>query len=414
MSKTTPAGKLPLTFSDIKAAHEAISPAVIRTPTRLSRTLSNILGAQIWLKFENLQFTGAYKERGALNRLLHLDAAQRAKGVIACSAGNHAQGIPYHAKRLGIPATIIMPMATPSIKVEGTRVHGANVILYGDNFEESAAYAHKLTDRFGLTFIHPFDDPLVIAGQGTIAIEMLEDAPELDYLILPIGGGGMISGMSVAARTLSPKTRIIGVQAELFPSMHARLRGEAAHCGGSTLAEGIAVKTPGELTSKLVDELVDDIILVNESKLESGVSLLLNIEKTVVEGAGAAGIAALMAYPERFRGKKLGLVLTGGNIDTRLLADILYRELAREHRLARIRVELTDQPGQLAKLSNIIAEEGANIIEVVHQRRFSALPAKTAYVIIELETRGFEHFEHLLDVLRKEDIIVEDLDADLS
>ena len=411
MSKTAANTPYPLSFADIEAAHKAISPAIIRTPTRMSRTLSNILGAEVWLKFENQQFTGAYKERGALNRMLHLDDRQRKNGVIACSAGNHAQGIAYHARRLGIPATIIMPMATPSIKVEGTRVHGANVILYGETFEESAAYAHKLTDRFDLTFIHPFDDPLVIAGQGTIAIEMLQDAPELDCLLLPIGGGGMISGVSIAAKTLSPKTRMIGVQAKLFPSMRARLRGEAADCGGSTLAEGIAVKTPGDLTSKLVEELVDDIILVNETSLESGVSLLLNIEKTVVEGAGAAGIAALMSDPERFKGKKLGLVLTGGNIDTRLLADILYRELAREHRLARIRVELTDQPGQLAKLSNIIAEEGANIIEVVHQRRFSALPAKTAYVIIELETRGFEHFEHLLDVLRNNDINVQDLDA---
>ncbi len=405
-----PAEKNPvISMRDIEAAHKAIAPFISHTPSRYSHTLSDMLGAQIWLKFENLQFTGAYKERGALNRMLHLDEAQKQTGVIACSAGNHAQGVAYHASRLGIPATIVMPIATPSIKVEGTRVHGATIILHGETFEDASAYAHHIAHEKNLTFIHPFDDPLVIAGQGTIAIEMLADMPEPDYLILPVGGGGMISGMSIAAHSLSPRTKIIGVQAELYPSMRDRMRGEITECGGSTLAEGIAVKTPGKLTSKLVEELVDDIVLVDETRLESAVSLLLNIEKTVVEGAGAAGLAALMSYPERFKGKKLGLVLTGGNIDTRLLADILYRELAREARLARIRIELSDQPGQLAKLSAIIAKEGANIIEVVHQRRFSALPAKTAYVIIELETRGREHFEQLIAVLRAENIIVKDI-----
>lgn len=404
---------LPISKQDIQNAYEAIAPFVQHTPSRRSLTLSSMLGADIWLKFENLQFTGAYKERGALNRLLQLTPEQKQHGVIAMSAGNHAQGVAYHANRLGISATIIMPMTTPAIKVEGTRVHGARVILHGDVLEQSADYAARMAKSEGLTFIHPFDDPAVIAGQGTIAIEFLADVPDLECMILPIGGGGMISGMSIIAHDHNPDMEIIGVQAELYPSMRARMRGEHSACGGSTLAEGIAVKNPGEITSELVAALVDDIVLVDESKLESAVSLLLNIEKTVVEGAGAAGLAAILAYPERFAGRKVGLVLTGGNIDTRLLADILYRELAREGRLARIRVELADQPGQLATLSQIIAEQGANIIEVVHQRRFSALPAKGAYVVIELETRGREHLDTLIKVLHKNRMKVDDLAPDM-
>ena len=404
---------LPITRQDVQSAYEAISPFVQHTPSRQSTTLSRMLGADIWLKFENLQFTGAYKERGALNRLLKLSPEQQERGVIAMSAGNHAQGVAYHASRLGIPATIVMPQSTPAIKVEGTRVHGARVILHGSIFEEAAAFAARMAEDEGLTFIHPFDDPAVIAGQGTIAIEFLKDVPDLDCLILPIGGGGMISGMSIVAHDLNPDIDIVGVQAELYPSMRDRMRGEHSDCGGSTLAEGIAVKNPGELTSQLVSALVDDIVLVDETKLESAVSLLLNIEKTVVEGAGAAGLAAIMAYPERFRGRKIGLVLTGGNIDTRLLADILYRELAREGRLARIRVELADQPGQLATLSRLIADQGANVIEVVHQRHFSALPAKGAYVVIELETRGREHLDTLIADLRSNGMQVEDLAPDM-
>ncbi len=404
---------LPITRQDIENAHKAISAYVQHTPARRSITLSKMLGAEIWLKFENLQFTGAYKERGALHRLLQLSPEQKQRGVIAMSAGNHAQGVAYHASRLGIPATIVMPKATPAIKVEGTRVHGARIILHGDIFEEAAAFAARMAEDERLTFIHPFDDPAVIAGQGTIAIEYLADVPDLDCLILPIGGGGMISGMSIYAHAINPDIDIVGVQAELYPSMRDRMRGELSPCGGSTLAEGIAVKTPGEITSKLVSALVDDIVLVDEARLESAVSLLLNIEKTVVEGAGAAGLAAVLAYPERFRGRKLGLVLTGGNIDTRLLADILYRELAREGRLGRIRVELADQPGQLATLSKLIADQGANVIEVVHQRRFSALPAKGAYVVIELETRGREHLDTLITVLRENGMRVDDLAPDI-
>ena len=331
---------LPVTIDDVRAAHARIADAIVRTPTLISRTLSQITGATVYLKFENLQFTAAYKERGALNTLLQLDEEARSRGVIAASAGNHAQGLAYHGARLGVPVTIVMPKPTPTVKVTQTEGHGATVILYGETFDAAYAHARTLEAERGYTFVHPFDDPRIIAGQGTAALEMLDDVPEIDTLITPIGGGGLISGMAVVARASGRPIEVVGVEAELFPSMYNRVHGTDLPCAGDTLAEGIAVKEPGQLTAQFVSALVDDIILVSERQLESAVSLLLQIEKTVVEGAGAAGLAALMAHPERFKGKTIGLVLCGGNIDTRLLANVLLRDLARSGRLARLRITL--------------------------------------------------------------------------
>ena len=391
---------LPVTAADVHAARAAIAGHVVRTPCLLSRTLSEITGAQVWLKFENLQFTAAFKERGALNKLRTLDAEQRKRGVIAMSAGNHAQGVAYNANRLGIPATIVMPKFTPIVKVQQTESHGATVILHGDKLEEAAAHAQDLAEKRGLTFVHPFDDPYVIAGQGTIALEMLEDAPEIDTLVVPIGGGGLIAGMAVAAKSVNPEIEIVGVQAELYPSMYAKLKGETAVCDGDSLAEGIAVKYPGELTYQIVKELADEVLLVGERDLEHAVSMLLNIEKTVAEGAGAAGLAALLAHPSRFKGRKVGLVLCGGNIDTRLLANVLLRDLAREGRIARLRIRLKDRPGQLFGVARIFDQQQVNIIEVYHQRVFTNLPAKGLVTDIECETRDRAHLDRLVEALR--------------
>jgi threonine dehydratase len=391
---------LPVTFADVEAARIAIGDKVVRTPCLHSRTLSDLTGAEVWLKFENLQFTASFKERGALNRLLTLDPDQRKRGVIAMSAGNHAQGLAYNAKRLGIPATIVMPVHTPVVKVMQTEGHDANVILHGEKLEESAAHARMLADKRGLTFVHPYDDAQVIAGQGTIALEMLEDAPAIDTLIVPIGGGGLISGMAVAARGVKPSIEIVGVQAELYPSMYAKLKGETAVCDGDSLAEGIAVKYPGELTFEIVKALVEDVRLVGERDLEHAVAMLLNIEKTVVEGAGAAGLAALLAHPGRFRGRTVGLVLCGGNIDTRLLANVLLRDLAREGRIARLRIRLKDRPGQLYNVARIFDQQQVNIIEVYHQRVFTNLPAKGLITDIECEARDRAHLDRLIEALR--------------
>ena len=314
-----------VTIDDVRAAHARISDRIIRTPTLISQTLSKLTGATVYLKFENLQFTAAYKERGALNTLLQLSDDAKAKGVIAASAGNHAQGLAYHANRLGVPATIVMPRTTPIVKVVQTEGHGATVVLEGDNFDAAYAHARELEAERGFTFVHPFDDARVIAGQGTVALEMLEDAPDIDTLIVPIGGGGLISGMATVAAASARPVEVVGVQAELFPSMYNKLNGTDLPCAGDTLAEGIAVKVPGGLTSQMVAQLVREIVLVDERHLEESVSALLQIEKTVVEGAGAAGLAALMSHPERFRGKTVGVVLCGGNIDTRLLANVLLR-----------------------------------------------------------------------------------------
>lgn len=402
---------LPVTFSDIAAARAIIGDALVTTPCLKSRTLSEIVGAEVYLKFENLQFTAAFKERGALNRLHNLSADQHRRGVIAMSAGNHAQGVAYHASRLGIPATIVMPRSTPIVKVQQTEGHGASVILHGEKLEEAAAHANKLAEERGLTFIHPFDDPLVIAGQGTVAMEMLETVPDLDCLCISIGGGGLISGMAVAARAIKPDIELIGVQAELYPSMAAKVKGFEAICDGDSLAEGIAVKYPGERTFPIVKALVDDILLVSEPELERAVSLLLTIEKTVAEGAGAAGLAALLARPERFRGKKVGLVISGGNIDTRLLANVLLRELAREGRLARLRVRLKDRPGELYHVAKVFHEQQVNIVDVSHQRVFTKLPAKGTYADIEVETRDRRHLDRLMEALREQSYDVRLIEA---
>ncbi|MCW6531114.1 MULTISPECIES: threonine ammonia-lyase [Sphingomonas] len=391
---------LPVTIDDVRAAHMRIRDSIVRTPTLISRTLSQLTGATVYLKFENLQFTAAYKERGALNTLLQLSDAARARGVIAASAGNHAQGLAYHANRLGVPATIVMPTTTPIVKVTQTQGHGATVVLEGDTFDAAYAHARTLEASEGLTFVHPFDDPRVIAGQGTVALEMLEDAPEIDTFITPIGGGGLISGMATVARAAARPIEVIGVQAELFPSMYNRINGTHMPCAGDTLAEGIAVKEPGSITAGMVKALVDDILLVSERNLEEAVSLLLQIEKTVAEGAGAAGLAALMQHPERFRGKTVGVVLCGGNIDTRLLANVLLRDLARSGRLARLRIRLKDQPGSLYNVARIFDEQRVNIIEVYHQRVFTSLPAKGLIADIECEARDRQHLNRLISALR--------------
>ena len=395
-----PSDPLPVALSDIEAAAARLAGQIVRTPTLHSQTLSALTGAHVWLKFENLQFTAAYKERGALNTLLQMSGDARAKGVIAASAGNHAQGLAYHASRLGIPATIVMPKSTPTVKVTQTEGHGATVILEGETFDAAYAHARQLEAERGLTFVHPFDHPHIIAGQGTVALEMLAEVPDLDMLVVPIGGGGLFSGMGTAARGLKPGIELVGVQAELYPSMYAALKQVDLPCEGDTLAEGIAVKEPGILTRRFVEALADEIVLVAERHLEKAVSLLLQIEKTVVEGAGAAGLAALLAHPERFAGKSVGIVLCGGNIDTRLLANVLLRDLARSGRLARLRVRLQDRPGALFNVARIFHEQQVNIIEVYHQRVFTTLPAKGLITDIECETRDRPHLDRLVEALR--------------
>ena len=396
-----PAASLPVSIDDVRTAHARIRESIVRTPTLISRTLSQLTGATVYLKFENLQFTAAYKERGALNTLLQLSEAARAQGVIAASAGNHAQGLAYHANRLGVPATIVMPRNTPTVKVVQTEGHGATVVLEGETFDAAYAHARVLEGERGYTFVHPFDDPRIIAGQGTLALEMLEDAPDIDTFIVPIGGGGLISGMATVARAADRRVEVVGVQAELYPSMYNRIHGTDLPCAGDTLAEGIAVKEPGGITARIVAELVDDLVLVGERQLEQSVSLLLQIEKTVVEGAGAAGLAALLAHPKRFKGRTVGVVLCGGNIDTRLLANVLLRDLARSGRLARLRIRLQDRPGALFHVARIFDQERVNIIEVSHQRVFTTLPAKGLITDIECETRDRAHLDRLIAGLRE-------------
>jgi threonine dehydratase len=389
-----------VTLDDIEAARRVTTGNIVATDCNWSRTLSEILGCKVWLKFENQQFTASFKERGAVNRLSALSDAERTRGVIAMSAGNHAQGVAYHARRLGIPATIVMPVNTPTVKVVNTRRHGAEVVLTGETVEEAAAFAIGHGRDRGLTFIHPYDDPLVIAGQGTVALEMLGTAPEIDTLVVPIGGGGLISGIAVGAKALQPGIRIIGVQAALYPSMYNAIKGARLPMRGDTLAEGIAVKAPGRTTEPIVRRLVDDILLVSEPEIEHAVSLLINIEKTVVEGAGAAGLAAILQDPASFRGRTVGLVLCGGNIDTRLLAGVLTRELAREGRLSQLAIDLADRPGQLGKVADLLGEAGANIVEVYHQRVFSDLPAKGALLEVVIETRDRPHLQETVDRLK--------------
>ena len=398
---------LPVTLRDIEAAAATLAGFVKSTPFNHSRTLSDITGASIWLKFENLQFTATFKERGALNRLSALSAGNRRKGVVAASAGNHAQGVAYHASRLSIPATIFVPVGTPTVKIENTRRHGATVIEGGATLEEAAALARSYGQGRGLTYIHPYDDPLIIAGQGTIALEMLASQSDLDVLIVPIGGGGLISGIAVAAKALRPDIEVIGVQAALYPSMYNVVKAQSLPMRGDTLAEGIAVKAPGAITSEIVRALVDDIVLVNEQHVEHALSLLLTIEKSVTEGAGAAGLAAVLADPDRFKGRKLGLVLSGGNIDTRLLSAVLTRQLAREGRLSRLRFDIVDRPGQLAAVVAVLSNAGANIVEVSHQRIFTVLPAKDVVLEVVIETRDRAHLTSIIEALRAADFNVE-------
>ena len=398
---------LPVTLRDVEAAAVTLAGFVKRTSFDHSRTLSDITGADIWLKFENLQFTATFKERGALNRLSALSADQRKQGVIAASAGNHAQGVAYHAARLSIPATIFVPVGTPTVKIENTRRHGATVIEGGTTLEEAAALAKEYGQSRGLTYIHPYDDPLIIAGQGTIALEMLDSRADLDVLIVPIGGGGLISGIAVAAKSLKPAIEIIGVQAALYPSMYNAIKAQSLPMRGDTLAEGIAVKAPGAITSKIVRALVDDIVLVTEQHVEHALSLLLTIEKSVTEGAGAAGLAAVLADPARFKGRTLGLVLSGGNIDTRLLSGVLTRQLAREGRLSRLRFDIVDRPGQLAAVVAVLSNAGANIVEVSHQRIFTDLPAKAVVLEVVIETRDRSHLASTIEALKAADIHVD-------
>lgn len=386
----------PVTPADITAAADAIRDAVPVTDCNESRTLGEICGCRIWLKLENLQFTSSFKERGALNRLKALSPDERRRGVIAMSAGNHAQGVAYHARRLGIPATIVMPQATPMVKVENTRRHGAEVVISGATLEEAGEFARRHGEARGMTMIHPYDDPLIIAGQGTIALEMLDAVACLDTLVVPIGGGGLISGIAVAARAIKPDLRIIGVEAALYPSMYNAIYDVDLPTRGDTLAEGIAVKSPGRITTEIIRQLVDEIVLVSEDQIERAVATLISIEKTVAEGAGAAGLAAVMANPAPFAGRNVGLILTGGNIDTRLIASVLTRELAREGRLTQLSLDIVDRPGQLAAVCTLLAEAGANIIEVSHQRTFSDLPAKGTLLELVIETRDRAHLDDVL------------------
>lgn len=399
-----------LGIDDVRAAAGRIEGAVVRTAMDYSRTLSEITGADIWLKFENLQFTAAYKERGALNAILMLGGDKANRGVIAASAGNHAQGLSYHGTRLGVPVTIVMPRTTPTVKVMQTEAVGGKVVLEGETFDEAYAHARKLEDELGLTFVHPFDDPHVAAGQGTVALEMLEVVPDLEMLVIPVGGGGLASGMGVAARAIKPDIALIGVEAELFPSMYNRLKHNELPCGGDTLAEGIAVKEPGEFTSAVLRRLLDDMVLVSESALERAVSLLLQIEKTVVEGAGAAGLAAVLAHPARFKGRKIGIPITGGNIDTRLLANVLLRDLARSGRLARLRLTLQDRPGALFKVMREFDRHNVNIIEIYHQRIFTHLPAKGLITDIECEARDKDQLDALVETLREKGYAVDQVE----
>ncbi len=396
-----------LTLADIEAARHTLAGHVAVTPCRTSRTLGDILGCELWLKFENLQFTASFKERGALNFLAALSEEKRAKGVVAMSAGNHAQGVAYHAHRLAIPATIVMPEGTPQVKVENTSRLGAEVIVTGATLEDASEAANTICNERGLTFVHPYDDPRVIAGQGTIAFEILEKVPDLDCLIVPIGGGGLISGIAIAAKAMRPEIEVIGVQAELFPAMYNLIKAHDLPSRGDTLAEGIAVKAPGRLTRQLVATYVDDIVLVTEAELERALAQLINIEKTVVEGAGAAGLAAIFADPGRFRGRNVATVLCGGNIDTRLLASVLTRDLARQGRLARLTIELQDRPGQLARVANILGRLGANVVEVLHQRVFSDLPAKGAELEAVIETRDRAHLEATIAALEADGLVVD-------
>ena len=389
-----------LTLQDIRDAATRLRGQVANTPFVESRTLSEVTGARVYLKFENLQFTASFKERGACNRLAQLSAEQRARGVVAMSAGNHAQGVAYHAQRLGLRAVIVMPRFTPGVKVERTRGFGAEVVLHGDTLDEARAHAHALGEQQQLVFVHPYDDEAIAAGQGTAALEILEAEPDLDTLVVAIGGGGLIAGMATAAKAIRPDIEVVGVQTVRVPAMFNAVKGTHHPQGSSTIAEGIAVGTPGRVTQPVVAALVDDVVLVDEGDIEQAIVMLLEIEKTLVEGAGAAGLAALLKEPARYAGKKVGLVLSGGNIDPLLLAAIIERGMVRSGRLARIRVSARDVPGMLARIVTTVADAGANVEEVHHQRAFTALAVQNVEIELVLQTRGPAHIAELLQRLR--------------
>jgi threonine dehydratase len=391
-----------VTAADIEAARRTIAGQVLRTPMLPAPRLSALTGARVHVKYENLQVTNSFKERGALNKLASLTAAERARGVIAMSAGNHAQAVAYHAARLSIPATIVMPVTTPLVKIEMTQAHGASVVLDGETLVQAQAKAEAIARERSLTWVHPYDDALVIAGQGTIAREMLEDVADLDTLVIPIGGGGLIAGNAIAARAISPAIDIVGAEAELYPSFWNALNGEQRLFGGPTLAEGIAVKNAGKLALPIVRELVSEIVLVDEQSIERAVNAYLTLQKTMAEGAGAAGLAAMLRKPERFRGRKVGLILCGGNIDPRLLSTIMVRELEREGRIASFRLVIPDRPGALGQIATLLGDLGANILEVEHRRLFLDVPAKGAKLDVTVETRGRAHNDEIFERLSQE------------
>lgn len=388
-----------VTFKDIEAAAWRIEGKVAHTPTMRSETLSLITGAEVWVKFENLQFTASFKERGAANKLQQLDAVEARRGVIAMSAGNHAQAVAYHARALGITATIVMPRFTPFVKVANTRHLGARVLLEGDTLAEAAAFARATAEAEGLVFVHPYDDDAIIAGQGTAALEMLTAVPNLDSLIIPVGGGGMAAGAVVAAAGVSPHTRVVGVEVESYGAAAQRLAGQPVSVGGPTIAEGIAVRDVGERPLEILRQHGTDVLLVPERQIERAMIMLIEVEKTVAEGAGAAGLAALLCHPDRFRGQRVGLIVSGGNVDTRLLANVLMRGLARDSRLVKLNVDVADQPGALAQLTRLVAEQGGNVVEVQHQRLFGALSVKSAEVELLVETQDKAHSERIVGAL---------------
>jgi threonine dehydratase len=389
-----------LTLADVRAAAERLRGEVVVTPCLPSRTLSALTGCEVFLKFENLQFTASFKERGALNRMAQLDARERAAGVLAVSAGNHAQGVAYHAQRMGVPATIVMPRYAPAVKVENTRRFGAAVVLEGDSFDDARAYGLALAAQRGLTVVHPYDDLAVAAGQGTIAIEMLAAHPTIDTLVVAIGGGGLISGIASAARALKPDLQVVGVQTERFAAVWSAIHGQVRDSAQATIADGIAVKSPGVLTLPLIRRHVDDVLLVGEDDIEQAILLLLEIEKTVVEGAGAVGLAALMRHRDRFAGRRVGLVLSGGNIEPLVLAEIIQRGMVKSGRLARLRLDVRDVPGALADVATLLGRLGANIDEVQHQRAFSSLSVERAQIEVVVQTRGVAHIEEILAAMR--------------
>ncbi len=400
-----------VSIEDIHAARKLLEGQVVRTPMLHAPKLSELTDANIWVKYENAQVTNSFKDRGAFVRLSKLTDEQKAKGVIAMSAGNHAQAVAYHAKRLGIPATIVMPQFTPFTKVERTRAHGANVVLAGETLDDARATVEEIIAERGITLVHPYDDDHVIAGQGTIALEMLEEAPDLDVLVIPIGGGGILAGNAISARSINPEIELIGVEAGLYPSMYNAVRGQEMRCGGSTLADGIAVKSAGVKTSAIIRELANDIRIVSESDIERAVNAYFSHQKTCAEGAGAAPLAAVLADPDYFAGRNVGLILCGGNIDPRIMASVIYRELEREQRIVNIRVTIDDRPGVLAGISTIIGEAGANILEVAHSRMFLDVSAKGAELDFMIETRGPQHVEEVVTDLETAGYRVSVLDA---